>query len=258
MKSPAIIALLSGMLTMAPMPASALLTHSFVAETGNDANACSRAAPCRTINKAISETVEGGVVGVLGPGRFDGFTITKSISVVASGPAATIIPTGSTGIAVSAGAGDTVAISGLHIEGLGTQQFGILVGGGGARLVLRDCVIRNFRFGGGGGLRVASTGTVVFVSNCVFSRNLSGVVVAPIDFTGNAIVFLDHVVIERHDSFGVFANTLGGRVRLNASSITNNGTGLSAENGAQIISFGNNSIAGNTTNGAPTVTISLK
>jgi hypothetical protein len=42
------------------------------------------------------------------------------------------------------------------------------------------------------------------------------------------------------------------------SSITGNGTGLSAGGGGSIVSFGDNSIAGNTTDGAPTSTITLK
>jgi hypothetical protein len=42
-------------------------------------------------------------------------------------------------------------------------------------------------------------------------------------------------------------------VRLGNSTVTDNVTGLNAA-GGQIISYGNNRVAGNTTNGAPTST----
>jgi hypothetical protein len=41
-------------------------------------------------------------------------------------------------------------------------------------------------------------------------------------------------------------------VRLNSSTITGNGAGLTSSNGGQIVSFGNNAIAANAQNGAPT------
>ena len=47
-------------------------------------------------------------------------------------------------------------------------------------------------------------------------------------------------------------------VRITKSSITGNGTGLLTQQTAQIVSFGDNSIAGNTSDGSPTSTIALK
>jgi hypothetical protein len=48
---------------------------------GDDANPCSRTAPCKTFAGAISKTATGGEINVLDPGGFGGVTITKSITI---------------------------------------------------------------------------------------------------------------------------------------------------------------------------------
>ena len=56
---------------------------------------------------------------------------------------------------------------------------------------------------------------------------------------------------------GVESNGSPAIVRITKSTITANGTGLLTFGGS-LISFGDNSLAGNTTDGAPTSTIVLK
>ena len=55
---------------------------------------------------------------------------------------------------------------------------------------------------------------------------------------------------------GVFAGT-GGAIRITGNMITNNGTGLSVSGGT-LVSFSSNMFQGNTTNGAPTSTVTLQ
>src|SRR5690349_18092506 len=56
-------------------------TRTWVSGVGDDANPCSRTAPCKTFAGAISKTATGGYINVLDPGGFGGVTITKSITI---------------------------------------------------------------------------------------------------------------------------------------------------------------------------------
>src|SRR5256714_13495236 len=56
-------------------------TRTWVSGVGNDANPCSRTAPCKTFAGAISKTAAGGEISVLDPGGFGAVTITKSIEI---------------------------------------------------------------------------------------------------------------------------------------------------------------------------------
>ena len=56
-------------------------TRTWVSGVGNDANPCSRTAPCKTFAGAISKTAAGGEIDALDPGGFGAVTITKSITI---------------------------------------------------------------------------------------------------------------------------------------------------------------------------------
>src|ERR1051325_10547439 len=56
-------------------------TRTWVSGVGDDANPCSRTAPCKTFAGAISKTAGGGEINVLDPGGFGGVTITKSLTI---------------------------------------------------------------------------------------------------------------------------------------------------------------------------------
>ena len=49
-------------------------TRTWISGVGDDANPCSRTAPCKTFAGAISKTAAGGVIDVLDPGGFGGVT----------------------------------------------------------------------------------------------------------------------------------------------------------------------------------------
>src|ERR1700709_509822 len=63
----------SGAQAQAPRP--------WVSGVGDDANPCSRTAPCKTFAGAISKTAEGGEIDVLDPGGFGTVTITKALTI---------------------------------------------------------------------------------------------------------------------------------------------------------------------------------
>src|SRR6201988_200099 len=87
----AIIALATAFMAALSMtPAFAQAPRTWVSGVGDDANPCSRTAPCKTFAGAISKTATNGEINVLDPGAFGAVTITKSISIVAEGQTAGI------------------------------------------------------------------------------------------------------------------------------------------------------------------------
>src|SRR5215469_11663201 len=92
-------------------PASAQLSRTFVsAASGNDANSCDRATPCRTFQGAHDKTNPDGEITVLDPGGYGAVTITKSISIVNGGvgEASILVSGGITGVTINAGPADYV------------------------------------------------------------------------------------------------------------------------------------------------------
>src|SRR5688500_15696211 len=63
-------------------PASAQATRTWVSGVGNDADPCSRTAPCRTFAGAIIKTAPGGEINCLDPGGYGGLTINKTLSII--------------------------------------------------------------------------------------------------------------------------------------------------------------------------------
>src|SRR5262249_48841821 len=59
--------------------AQAQATRTWVSGVGDDANPCSRTAPCKTFAGSISKTAPGGEIDCLDPGGFGALTITKAI-----------------------------------------------------------------------------------------------------------------------------------------------------------------------------------
>jgi hypothetical protein len=118
-------------------------TRTWVSGVGDDANPCSRTAPCKTFAGAISKTATGGEINVLDPGGFGAVTITKSITISSEGFEAGVLVSGTNGVVVSAPTDAVVVLRGLDFEGLGTGLAGIKVLGAGSVQVER-CTINNF------------------------------------------------------------------------------------------------------------------
>ena len=91
-------------------------TRTWVSGVGDDANPCSRTAPCKTFAGAISKTAAGGEISVLDPGGFGALTITKSITINGAGTLASILFSNTNGITVN-GAGIVVNIVDLSLNG---------------------------------------------------------------------------------------------------------------------------------------------
>ena len=185
----------------APAAVEAQATRTWVSGVGDDANPCSRTAPCKTFAGAISKTAAGGEISVLDPGGFGAVTITKSISIVAedSGEGG-LLAALTNGVIVNAGAADVVTLRGLIIEGTGNGLNGIRFLAG-KQLNVERCVIADFRAssaGNGHGIAFRPSGAShLYVVDSVIENNGvggngGGVVVQPTG-AGSATVTFDRV-----------------------------------------------------------------
>src|SRR6201995_1380369 len=91
-------------------PASAQATRTWVSGVGDDANPCSRTAPCKTFAGAISKTAPAGEINCLDDAGYGALTITKSIAVICRGKVGGVLVSGTNGFVVQAAATDVVWI----------------------------------------------------------------------------------------------------------------------------------------------------
>jgi hypothetical protein len=263
-------------------------TRTWVSGVGDDANPCSRTAPCKTFAGAISKTAAGGEIDALDPGGFGAVTITKSISIDGRGTLASVLVSASNGIAVAAGPNDVVILRGLSINGIGLASNGVRFISGKA-LHVEDCTITGF-MNVGIDFEPAAASAQLFVKGSTISQNTVGNMVisqgnavvensqflnAPyglnVTGTGTAQVSVHDTTFSGHSGIAIHAagaseisvehglvanNGVGvqgdSTVRLSEVMVSNNATGITGT----VASFGNNRMAaGNATNGAPSSVI---
>jgi hypothetical protein len=215
--------------------AYAQATRTWVSGVGDDANPCSRTAPCKTFAGAISKTAAGGEINTIDPGGYGAVTITKSIRIIAQSGVAGILVSGTNGIIVNAGANDAVYLEGLVFDGVvGSGINGILFNSGGS-LVVRDCKI--FGFSQWGILFTPTTPSTIEVSNSVITNNGSSATFGGIKVIGRAGATLVSGVVDR----SLLAN--------NANGFLIDGTG---GGGTAQVSVRESVVSGNTGNGVAT------
>ena len=245
--------------------AQAQAPHTFVsARTGDDANPCTVAAPCRTFDRALTQVQSGGEVTALDSGEYQPFSVTRSVTVQAApGVYAGITVSFASAVAINAGANDVVVVRGLTLKGPGSQSQGISLGSGKAAHV-EHCVIDGFTSGiqnpAGGELFVSDT-TVRNCSNgisvslgkatierCRLLKNGAGVRVS----SPAKVTVRDSVAAQ--NSFGVRAAAgLEGLTELNLENclVSDNGTGIRAEAAAAgtsvIVRVAKSTVTGNST-----------
>jgi hypothetical protein len=210
-------------------------TRTWVSGVGDDANPCSRTAPCKTFAGAISKTAAAGEINVLDPGGFGAVTITKSITIDGSPFLSGVVVSGTNGIVINAGINDVVTLRNLDINGLNTGLSGIKFLAGKA-LYVEGCRIYGFNGNPGRGIDFAPTsagGNVaqLFVQNSDIRENLTlttggGIVLTP-GASISAKAVLDNVRVERNNT-GVLANANASVVARHTTSVANRLDGFSA------------------------------
>ena len=197
------------------LPAHAQATRTWVSGVGDDANPCSRTAPCKTFAGAISKTAPFGEINCLDPGGFGAVTITKSIIISCEAGTAGVLVSGTNGIVINVASTDVVYLRGLDFEGLTTGLSGILFLGAGT-LHVEHCLIRKFNSSSAGmGISVATNGpSRIFVSDSYITDNGTGsigggIVIRP---TGSASVnaVLKDVHVENNAAVGIKVDSTGG------------------------------------------------
>jgi hypothetical protein len=163
-----------------PSSAFGQATRTWVSGVGDDANPCSRTAPCKTFAGAISKTAAGGEINCLDPGGFGGVTITKSLTIKCHYTEGGVLVSGTNAIVVNAAATDKVTLVGLDINGIGTGAQTSLVGVkvlSAARVNLFNSEV--YRFQAGVDVNPTSATTRVVLKNNHIHDNGVGVIGAP-------------------------------------------------------------------------------
>src|ERR1700704_1830407 len=230
--------------------AQAQANRTWVSGVGDDANPCSRTAPCKTFAGAISKTAAGGEIDALDPAGYGALTITKAITIDGGGgQVASVLVSGTNGIVVSAGPTDVVILRNLRFNGIGAGINGIRFLAGKA-LVIENCYIFGFTTNGidiassggqvvvadtvsennaGAGLSVQSSAlTTVSINNSRFNNNNNGVVAA--NFSKVSIA---QSAAYSNTSVGFLASSGAGTadVTITGSTASNNGVGIQAGGG---------------------------
>ena len=231
-------------------PAQAQATRTYVSGVGDDANPCSRTAPCKTFAGAISKTAVLGEINVLDPGGFGAVTITKAITIRSDHIEAGVLVSGTNGIVISAGPTDKVVLEGLDIEGLGTGLDGVKVNSA-AIVEITRCSIRHFAAGSGNGVDVTSStaGTRVVILDSIISSNIGGVNVLGSGGVANSVTIMNSL-LDGNTSFGVQANGAVNAIALIRTNILGSPAGISSLNGAPVAAFGPSNVITGT--GSPT------
>jgi hypothetical protein len=256
-------------------------TRTWVSGVGDDANPCSRTAPCKTFAGAISKTAAGGEISVLDPGGFGAVTITKSITINGTGTLAGILASFVNGVIVSAGANDTVILRDISINGAGNGLTGIRYLSAGT-LMVDHCSIYGFKGSPGrgidaglsatGNLKVVDTVIENVLEDAIRMTTSSGLLIADIDNIrimncGQTAVHagdnvrgaITHSRINRALNTGVLIGGGNSEVNIDESSISFCSFGLKSNAGSTLrvsnTLIGNNSV-GLSLNGGAIVSLS--
>jgi hypothetical protein len=234
------IALAAACLPLVAPSASAQAPRTWVSGVGDDANPCSRTAPCKTFAGAISKTIAGGEISVLDPGGFGALTITKAITIDGGGgQVASVLVQGTNGIVIQAGANDSVTLRNLRFDGMssatgvaGTNAIQFLSG---AALHVENCTIFNFAQNGIN-INVSSGSTTsVFVTDTVVTRSVNGIA-ARTTGSGSVLVSMHRTTLTQNSNNGLKVDGGGGAgemvASLSDSLVAGNGTGVVAVSGS--------------------------
>ena len=287
-----------GLIMVSTALACAQPLKTFVSSTGNDANDCRQATPCRTFAGAVPKTSAKGWITALDSGSYGSVTIDKALTIQAAPGVTAIIEGGKAADAVTINAPGSVvvlrnleivtttlastkgivmnSVGTLHVEGClisGFKSAGVSVllacdAGGCSKLFVNDSTFRE----NSGGLRLASV--EASIDHCRIENNTTGV-----EANAQSKITIRDTIVAGNSDVGLDGPPLGG-ARIENCMVTNNGTGIRAANqsgaesiflvsnttimgnnvglapnGGQIISFENNRLAVNATNGAFTSTL---
>jgi hypothetical protein len=272
---------MSVVLLQLAFPAFAQATRTWVSGVGDDANPCSRTAPCKTFAGAISKTVSGGNINCIDSGGFGAVTITKSITIDCAPFIGGVLAAGTNAIIIN-GAGIIVALRHLDIEGVGSGLTGVNFING-AVLHIEHCRIFGFNAGSARGISFVSPAGVtgqLFVTDssirdngsagagagaviqavgtgsarAVFTRvsaanNVSGIGALGAGATGDLRVTIEDSTVAGSSNLGVFAISANGqsftRIMVDRTAVVNNSNGISVSGTQAGVLLANSTVTSN-------------
>ncbi len=227
--------------------AQAQATRTWVSGTGDDANPCSRTAPCKTFAGAVSKTADCGEIDALDPGGFGTITLTKGIKIDGGGGeagqvASILAGTGSPGVTInnSSVACPFDVLRNLDINGVQVGTFGINVLQG-TKVSVENVDVENFTSQcinfqptaamnlvmyntnleacAGGGIK-SSAGSGLNRLNIEKSTiQRSGI---GIQATSNSDIMVHNAMVSNNPSGGIEANGGTSQISIDLSTISNN------------------------------------
>jgi hypothetical protein len=253
----------TSLLLLAAAPAHAQASRTWVSGVGDDANPCSRTAPCKTFAGAISKTALNGEINCLDPGGFGAVTITKSITIDCHEVFASILFSGTNGINIpfssfaAADARKTVRLRNINFNGVDTGLIGIRITGAvaGTNVIIEDCLIDGMFAGSAHGISDERTaaGELYIANTTIRNAGGNGIIVSPISAAGAAVAgqridaSFDNVRVLNASVAGIFVSN-SGRVMINRSMISGNsqvGVALAGALAAMEVNISNTTISNN-------------
>jgi hypothetical protein len=232
-------------------------TRTWVSGVGDDANPCSRTAPCKTFAGAISKTATNGIINVIDSGGFGTVNITKSITIDATPFMGGVLAAGVNGVIVN-NAAAVVILRGLDIEGANSGTNGVSVLAA-AKVLIERCNIFGFNSAApnGNGISINTTGVVnVVVRDTTISNNSNNGIRATtssiinkihldntrvemngangVDFLNNFQATFNHSTIAQNISSGVLFEGTNSSLDAFGSAFEGNSTGLTTNAGSQV------------------------
>jgi hypothetical protein len=207
--------------------AQAQATRTWVSGVGDDANPCSRTAPCKTFAGAISKTATNGEINCLDPGGYGAVTITKSIMIDCEDTQGSILASGTTGVIINLTASPdplkTVRLRGISINGAGSGTRsgirGINVSSANTsavKLFVEELIVFNFV---NEGLLFNAPGGELVVNDSEFIDNgTSGIRVDSNSAANDVDVTLDNTHADLNQQGVRFEDNVNGHIRNSTAS----------------------------------------
>lgn len=238
--------------------AHAQATRTWVSGTGDDANPCSRTAPCKTFAGAISKTAASGEINAVDSAGYGAVTITKAITIDTLTVQGGILISGSSGVIVNAGPTDKVTLRGLDFNGLNNGAACTYVTTGVRVLQAGSVRVEDSTFTGfQKSFDLSPTTPVDVLLNRVDVTNscTNGVKVTPGAGGSADVMIQDSTIASSGTALSVGDN---GKAWLTRSTIFGNALGLEALGTGEIFDYGDNRLAANADDGDATGDLSPK
>jgi hypothetical protein len=258
------------LMSLVAASAFAQATRTWVSGVGDDANPCSRTAPCKTFAGAISKTASGGIIDALDPGGYGAVTITKPMTIEGNGTLASVLSSGVQGVIVNitSGTNRDVVLRNILIDGsgvtLGTNGINFIAGDS---LTVEDCYITKYSTTGilfqpnsnaklnvrrtgvwltAIGIRATGVGAVTAqatITDSNISKNGVGV-----QGDQNSKVTIRSSFVDGNTTDGILGtSSSSSSVVVDFCTASNNGTGIRSNGGGTEVQVNNSTITGNTT-----------